>query len=77
METIEIKYSCEYCGVQDAAVQTPTRMEEVPVETWMNTMILFLAADHKRRSPACFSVKLAAVKIPMGGRRWVGGPVIN
>jgi len=78
MNKVTLRYSCRLCGLNDVSAEVPAREREAePVEAWLNAAMLFLASDHRKRSPGCKPASLQDIKIPMTGVEWIGGPVVN
>lgn len=75
--TITVKYSCNGCGLIDADCQVDARpSEKMDVRHWLENICAHtVAADHAYRSPECKAVKMANLKIPMGGADYIGGPL--
>lgn len=75
---IDVLYSCGDCGVVDQVVHVEERPEGLDVCAWLNgSLALAISCDHRERSPYCCAEKMSAVKIPMSGRKYIGGPVLQ
>ena len=70
--TIEIKYSCNQCGIKDKSVQVIARDNE-DISSWMNSVGYALSRDHDNTSPYCKITKLDEVKIPILNEEKLGG----
>lgn len=76
--TIRVLYSCQLCGLVDAVVPVPARQAETDVRDWMSTVcIIAVGADHAAKSPNCHPETLSAVKIPISGADYIGGPTVQ
>ena len=69
-------YSCFACGLENIEVLVPARESE-GIDAWMNGLIVYLSADHERRSPNCHPEELKNVKIPITGASKIGGAAEN
>lgn len=76
--SITIRYSCTECRIDQVALDVPARMsDDVDVHDWLRETVRRVAADHRRRSPACRSELISDLAIPTTGTRRVGGPRVN
>lgn len=69
---LRVYYSCEACGIVDAAVEVPARGAEDVVAWLEGRCMAACVADHERRSPACRPRSLQNLKVPIGGAQRVG-----
>lgn len=77
MSAIEIQYTCRLCGIRRAIVPIRERGETEAIMEWMEMLRSAVGQDHQKRSPICVAAKIDDVLIPMTGRKWVGGPVVQ
>ena len=75
MMYIDVRYSCNLCGLEDVVVSVPARESELdPLMEWWTMMLLRVGENHRIRSPQCQTKSLQRLKIPMGkATKWVGG----
>lgn len=74
---ITLFYSCDLCGLTDVALEVRERPAEEDVRVWMDGVVRAVWVDHARQRPDCHPTEMKNLKIPMTGRQWVGGPVIQ
>jgi len=75
--TIQVKYSCQFCGLERVCVSVPARIGE-PIELWMQQTVHLICDDHDQRSPHCHPEEFAEVMIPYLGGRLVGErPIVH
>lgn len=74
--TITVRYSCPACGLVDAEVAVPARVDECVLK-WMKATCAACADDHRKRSPHCHPAELYDLKIPMTGADRVGGAPVQ
>lgn len=66
---VEVRISCELCGLTDLKVYVDERTEEQNLEFWMNKVFLpKIAAAHHMIHPDCKPQKLSEVKIPASSK---------
>ncbi len=75
MSKIDVRYTCDGCGIIDRIVIVTERKPGELIGDWMDHMRHALARDHRAMSPNCLATEIKQVKIPMSGRRNIGGPV--
>jgi hypothetical protein len=75
--TIRVLYSCAGCGLKDVAMDVPVRVEGEEIVPWMQSTVMLLSADHRRRRPSCTAIAMQEVKIPITHADRVGGPSIQ
>jgi hypothetical protein len=63
---IEVKYSCDKCGVKRASVMVVPRSPREDVVEFVNRAALQCKADHDNRSPTCEIDNFSEVMIPVG-----------
>lgn len=62
---IEIKYSCDKCGIKRRAVAVVPRSPREDVNEFVTRAALQCKADHDGRSPDCEMNKLDELMIPV------------
>lgn len=72
--TIDVRYSCDACGLRSVVVSVPARMsDDEDVAVWMDRTVRLTWQDHWRRSPHCRPETLTNLMIPVSGATRVGG----
>lgn len=73
---IEVKYTCEGCGIVKRPVNVPARSTE-SVTDWMKGVVVrIIAEDHRATSPGCKSTRIKDLLIPVpDGTQFVGQQV--
>lgn len=55
--TIRVRYSCNVCAIRLREISAPARDPNEDVGTWLDTVMLYVAADHGTYSPNCRSTR--------------------
>lgn len=62
--TIKVRYTCGLCGIKRMPVDVAERDDDQEVTAWVKRMAIELAADHRKRSPACHPLVFDEIMIP-------------
>lgn len=72
---IEVRYTCDPCGVKRATVDARDRGPGEDLGSWMRAMALAVSLDHRQRSPDCDVDQMTSVEIPLAhGDNRAGAP---
>lgn len=72
---INVKYSCDECGLEKAECEVPARAEDTDVRFWVEYICgSAVRVDHYRRSPGCRANTISNLMIPISGADFIGGP---
>ena len=63
---IELKYTCDLCGLRRVTCKTAKRKDGQDIGEWMKDVVTpSLVLDHEKRSPGCHPSRFGEVMIPI------------
>jgi hypothetical protein len=75
MPMLDVRYTCEACGIRDAVVSVRGRGPQEDIADWMKALTLALSIDHRKKSPRCRATRMTHAKIPLPpGHSRIGDP---